>query len=74
MFTVKDFGKGIHKEQIKEIIKPLYRGRQAKEKSRGGFGLGLAIAKKIIEAHNGNLKIESKLNEGSEFTLIIPKG
>lgn len=74
MFTVKDFGKGIHKEQIKEIIKPLYRGRQAKEKSRGGFGLGLAIAKKIIEAHNGNLKIDSKLNEGSEFTLIIPKG
>ncbi len=74
LFTVKDFGKGIHKEQIKEIIKPLYRGRQAKEKSRGGFGLGLAIAKKIIEAHNGNLKIDSKLNEGSEFTLIIPKG
>ena len=70
---VQDFGKGIHAEQIKKIIKPLYRGRAAKEQSKGGFGLGLAIAKKIIEAHNGKLKIQSVLGEGSNFTLLIPK-
>ena len=70
---VQDFGKGIHAEQIKEIIKPLYRGRAAKEKNKSGFGLGLAIAKKIIEAHGGKLNIQSIIGEGSNFTLLIPK-
>ena len=69
---VQDFGKGMRAEQIKKIVKPLYRGRVAKEKSRGGFGLGLAIAKKIIEAHNGQLKIQSTIGQGSNFTLLIP--
>ena len=73
-FTVKDFGIGMHKEQIKKIIKPLYRGRTAKEKSKSGFGLGLAITKKIIEAHEGQLSITSVINKGSEFTLSLPKG
>ena len=71
---VRDFGVGITKEQIKKITKPLYRGRVAKEKSKSGFGLGLAITKKIVEAHNGNLKITSKLKEGSKFIITIPKG
>lgn len=70
---VKDFGSGITDEQIKKITKPLYRGRVAKEKSRSGFGLGLAITKKIVEAHNGNLKITSKLKEGSRFVITIPR-
>jgi len=71
--VVKDFGKGISKEQINEIIKPLYRGRAAKEKSKTGFGLGLAITKKIVEAHSGQLKINSKINAWSEFRIILPK-
>ena len=71
--TVQDFGQGMHEEQIQKIIKPLYRGRSAKEKSKGGFGLGLAIAKKIIEAHNGALTIKSELGKGSSFTLSVPK-
>ena len=71
---VRDFGVGITKEQIKKITKPLYRGSVAKEKSKSGFGLGLAITKKIVEAHNGNLKITSKLKEGSKFIITIPKG
>ena len=70
---VQDFGKGIKKEHINEIIKPLYRGRAAKEKSKTGFGLGLAITKKIVEAHNGFLKIESQEGEGSKFILVLPK-
>ena len=45
----------------------------AKEKNKGGFGLGLAIAKKIIEAHNGKLNIQSVIGKGSNFTLLIPK-
>ena len=72
--TVQDYGTGISREQIEEIVKPLYRGQSAQEKSKTGFGLGLAITKKIIEAHNGNLKIESKINNGSKFIVTIPKG
>jgi signal transduction histidine kinase len=71
--VVKDFGKGISKEQVNEITKPLYRGRAAKEKNKTGFGLGLAITKKIVEAHNGQLLIQSKINEGSTFIIKLPK-
>ena len=70
---VQDFGEGIKKEQINEIIKPLYRGRAAKEKNKTGFGLGLAITKKIVEAHDGVLKIESQEGKGSKFIIVLPK-
>ena len=69
---VEDFGEGMDKNKIKKIIKPLYRGRLAKEKSKGGFGLGLAIAKKIVEAHNGELIIKSELTKGTKFIVSIP--
>jgi len=71
--AVTDFGAGIAKEQVDEIIKPLYRGRAAEEKNKTGFGLGLAITKKIVEAHNGKLIIQSKINEGSTFVISLPK-
>ena len=71
--SVKDFGSGISKEQINEITKPLYRGSAAKQKQKSGFGLGLAITKKIVEAHNGTLKIKSKLDQGTEFIISLPK-
>ena len=71
---VKDFGAGITKEQIKKITKPLYRGGMAKDKNRSGFGLGLAITKKIVEAHKGQLIITSKINHGSQFVITIPRG
>ena len=69
---VEDFGVGIDENKLKKILKPLYRGRVAKEKSASGFGLGLAISQKIINAHNGNLKIESELNKGTKFIITIP--
>ena len=72
--SVQDFGVGIAKEQINEIIKPLYRGGAAQETNKTGFGLGLAITKKIVEAHNGELAIESNKNRGAKFTIILPKG
>lgn len=71
--AVSDYGNGLTKEQINKITKPLYRGSSAKEKNRSGFGLGLAITKKIVEAHNGKLTITSKINSGSKFIITIPK-
>ena len=72
--AVSDYGNGLTKEQINKITKPLYRGSSAKEKNRSGFGLGLAITKKIVEAHNGKLTITSKINSGSKFIITIPIG
>tara|TARA_Y100001970_G_scaffold114264_1_gene142522 strand:+ start:2172 stop:3539 length:1368 start_codon:yes stop_codon:yes gene_type:complete len=69
---VEDFGKGIDQNKLKKIMKPLYRGRLAKEKSRSGFGLGLAITKKIVEAHKGSLTINSELNKGTKFIVALP--
>ena len=69
---VTDFGQGISEEQIQEIIKPLYRGSAASEQNKTGFGLGLAITKKIVEAHGGQLIIKSKINKGSTFIIQIP--
>ena len=69
---VEDFGDGIDANKLKKVVKPLYRGRAAKEKSKSGFGLGLAITKKIVEAHGGSLIIQSKLNKGAQFIVSLP--
>ena len=69
---VKDFGEGVSQEQINEIAKPLYRGSAAKQQQKSGFGLGLAITKKIVEAHKGQLIINNNKEIGAEFIIIIP--
>ncbi|MBC8213892.1 MAG: HAMP domain-containing histidine kinase [Candidatus Marinimicrobia bacterium] len=70
--SVKDFGKGVSKYDIKKITEPFYRREIHKDKKIRGFGLGLSITKKITEAHGGMLKIESKQGEWSVFTLCFP--
>ena len=67
--SVKDFGKGIKKDDISKITDPFYRGD--KENNIKGFGIGLTIVKKVIEAHNGELIINSEYGKGSTFTLKI---
>tara|TARA_B100000029_G_scaffold500297_1_gene571820 strand:+ start:1624 stop:3084 length:1461 start_codon:yes stop_codon:yes gene_type:complete len=70
--SIQDFGEGIDKNKLKKIMQPLYRGRAAKEKSSSGFGLGLAITKKIVDAHGGSLKIDSIVGKGTTFVILIP--
>ena len=54
-----------------ELFSRYYRGTNTKEKPEGS-GLGLAIAKQIINLHNGNIHVKSELNEGTQFTVILP--
>ena len=70
-FQVKDSGTGISKTDINKITQPFFQANQTV--STRGFGLGLTICKKIIESHKGRLSIESEYNEGSIFTLHLPK-
>ncbi len=69
-FHVKDSGIGIKNENIEKITEPFFQADDSI--STKGFGLGLTICKKIIEAHNGRLSIQSKLGKGSVFTLYLP--
>lgn len=69
---IKDSGFGIKKENIKNIFEKFYRGSEVREK-RSGSGIGLAIAKKIINLHGGTIKVESHLGRGSTFFIHILK-
>lgn len=64
--TIKDNGRGITEEDQKRIFMPFF---STKEK---GFGIGLALAQKIIMGHGGNIKVESQIGQGSTFKVFLP--
>ena len=70
--VITDNGCGIHPEDIHHIFKRFYRSRFSKDKQ--GIGLGLPLAKAIIEAHNGTIEVDSELGIGTTFTMnfLIP--
>lgn len=69
---IKDNGSGIHPEDLHHIFKRFFRSRFSKDTQ--GIGLGLPLAKAIIEAHNGTIEVDSELGAGSTFTInfLIP--
>lgn len=69
--SFKDTGSGIPEEDIKNIFEPFYRADRSRSRRTGGFGLGLSICKKIIDAHKGELNITSRLNEGTEAIIKL---
>jgi signal transduction histidine kinase len=64
--SITDNGVGIESEKIKKIFEPYYSTKDY------GTGLGLTIVYKIIQEHGGNIKVESKKGEGSDFTIFLP--
>ncbi len=69
---VNDFGRGISKEEIDRITEPFYRIDRSRSKKNGGVGLGLALVKRIADAHNIRLVIESELGIGTTVLLSFP--
>jgi signal transduction histidine kinase len=69
LFTVSDTGPGIPKEHLSHIFTPYW---QAKRTERLGAGLGLPIAKGIVEAHGGEIWAESEPGEGTRFLFTLP--
>ena len=67
---IQDYGPGIKDQDREHVFESFYRSKSTSSVS--GFGLGLAISKKIIEAHNGSIDINTDLNCGTEFILTIP--
>ena len=67
---IKDNGEGIDKDDIQNIFKRFYKGKNSKSDS---VGIGLAMAKSIIESQNGDIYVKSKKNRGSEFHITFHK-
>ena len=69
---VIDTGSGIKEEDYDEIFKPFYRCEGSNSYSKNGIGLGLSLTQSVIKLHGGEINVKSKLNEGTEFTFILP--
>ncbi len=70
--SVKDEGIGIDSKEHKKIFERFYRVREENEQTYPGFGIGLFIAKEIIERHSGIITVESEEGKGSTFTFTLP--
>ena len=70
--SIRDEGVGISDEDAKRIFDRFYRVDLSRTKATGGTGLGLAIVKRIVEIHNGKIEIDSKMNEGTEISIVLP--
>lgn len=73
IIKIKDTGIGIDREHLPFIFERFYRVDESRTRATGGSGIGLAITKSIIEAHDGRVEVKSIINKGSEFTISLPK-
>jgi signal transduction histidine kinase len=70
---VSDTGLGVPLDDQERIFEKFYRSDDDKARKRGGHGLGLPLAKDIIELHQGQLTVESTLGKGAEFIITLQK-
>ncbi len=72
VIDVRDHGIGISQAELERIFEPFYRTDRSRARATGGVGLGLALARRIVEAHGGSISAESALEKGSRFRVLIP--
>ncbi|MCG0239331.1 MAG: sensor histidine kinase [Firmicutes bacterium] len=71
--TVADTGPGIPPEDLPYIFDRFYRREPSRSRGHGGAGLGLAIAREIVESHLGAIQVESRPGEGTRFAVVLPR-
>jgi signal transduction histidine kinase len=69
---VTDTGEGIAPEDLPHIFEQFFRGEKSRSRETGGAGLGLAIARRIVEAHHGRIWVESRVGQGTRFSFVLP--
>ena len=72
VITIKDNGIGMTKDTVSKIFDKFYRAHTGNVHNVKGFGLGLNYTRKMVEAHNGKIEVESTLGQGSQFKITIP--
>ncbi|HEY5938294.1 MAG TPA: ATP-binding protein [Kofleriaceae bacterium] len=72
VFTVRDRGIGIAPDDLPRVFTAFFRGDRSRSRETGGVGLGLTLAKRIVEAHGGTIEIASKPNDGTTVTFALP--
>lgn len=72
VIEVEDRGAGIPEEDLPNLFRPFFRGDRSRTCATGGVGLGLALARRIVEAHGGRLAIESRVGEGTTARIALP--
>ena len=73
IIIVQDHGMGISDKDLPLVTEPFFRADKARTRQTGGFGLGLYLCKLITKAHGGQLLISSKVGDGTEVKVILPK-
>lgn len=71
-FVVADEGIGIDEQNLENVFLPFFRADRSRARATGGTGLGLALARRVVEAHGGRVTLESRLGQGAVFTLWLP--
>jgi two-component system OmpR family sensor kinase len=71
-FAVTDQGMGVPSEDLPRVFTAFFRGERSRSRGTGGVGLGLTLAKRIIEAHGGSIEVESTIGKGSTFRAWLP--
>jgi signal transduction histidine kinase len=72
VIEVHDRGVGIAAEDLTRVFEPFYRVDRSRSKETGGYGIGLSLVKRIVEAHGGAISIESRVGEGTSVTVSLP--
>jgi signal transduction histidine kinase len=72
LFAVRDYGRGMSREQVERIFEMFYRAPEAESSKTQGLGLGLAIVKDLVERHEGRIWCESEEGKGSNFFVELP--
>lgn len=70
---VEDKGIGIPKKELKRIFTPFYRAKEVVDAQIHGNGLGLSLVKQTVDAHQGQIKVQSEIGKGSKFTIVLPQ-
>jgi signal transduction histidine kinase len=72
MISVHDRGVGIAQDDLAYVFEPFYRADGSRTRETGGYGIGLSLAKRIVEAHGGAIEVSSELGEGTSVLVTLP--